>query len=572
MRTPLGLLTIAAIAISAPAAAQDAAGDWRGTLEVGPGTSLPIMVHLRRDDAGVWSGTMDSPAQGAAGIPLEGIEVLEGRLAFNVPLVAGEYAASWDEASRTWKGRWSQGGANLPLVLAVPPPPPLLPANWELPSDAEIAALIDARIAPREGQGLVVGVLGPEGSRVVARGPAGAAAFDGDTVFEIGSISKVFTALILADMAAKGEVSLDDPAEKYLPDGARMPERNGRKITLRDLSTHTSGLPRLPDNMPYADPEDPYADYTEALLLAFLAGHELERDIGEKWEYSNFGVGLLGYLLGRAAGSDYATLLRERITGPLGMADTAIALSPDQLVRFAPALDTYLRPTKPWRLPALAGAGAIRSTANDMLKFASAALEPGSPIGAAMGLALGVREATGNDRVEQALGWQVFHPEPGREILMHGGGTGGFRSHLALELSTGRAAVALANSAAEPSTSDLAVHLLAGSPVAPTPPVPPPPTPVVRSEVTLPAAELDRVAARYELVPNVVMTIARQENGLTAQLTGQPAFPIFAEAPLKFFWRVVDAEVEFTADAGGKVTGGTLTQDGRQIPLKRLEP
>jgi CubicO group peptidase (beta-lactamase class C family) len=569
---PLGkLLAVAAVAVSAPAFAQDAAGDWRGTLVVSESLSLPIVVHLRRDDAGAWSGTMDSPAQSAAGIPLDGIVAAEGRLTFKVPLVSGEYSASWDEASRTWKGRWGQGGASLPLDLSAPPPPAPLPATWELPSDAEIEALIDARIAPRAGQGLVVGVLGPEGRCVVARGPAGAAAFDGDTVFEIGSISKVFTALILADMAAKGQVSLDDPAERYLPDGARMPERNGRKITLRDLSTHTSGLPRLPDNMPYADPEDPYADYTEAHLLAFLAGHELQRDVGEKWEYSNLGVGLLGYLLGRAAGSDYAALLRERITDPLGMADTAIALSPDQQARFAPALDIYLRPTKPWRLPALAGAGAIRSTANDMLKFAAAALDPGSPIGPAMTLAVGVREATGNDRVEQALGWQVFHPEPGREIVMHGGGTGGFRSHLALEPSTGRAVVALANSAVEPSAADLATHVLVGSPVAPTPPVPPPPAAVVRSEVTLPAAELDRVAGRYQLVPNVVMTIARQENGLTAQLTGQPAFPIFAEAPLKFFWRVVNAEVEFTVDARGQVTGGTFTQDGRQIPLKRIE-
>ena len=118
MKSMATLLAIAAATLSAPALAQDAAGDWRGTLEVGPGTTLPIVVHLRRDDAGVWSGTMDSPAQGAAGIPLEGIEILEGRLAFKVPMVAGEYAASWDEASRTWKGQWSQGDESRPLDLA----------------------------------------------------------------------------------------------------------------------------------------------------------------------------------------------------------------------------------------------------------------------------------------------------------------------------------------------------------------------------------------------------------------------------------------------------------------------
>src|SRR5690606_17265741 len=186
-------------------------------------------------------------------------------------------------------------------------------------------------------------------------------------------ISKVFTALLLADMASKGEVSLDDPAEKFLPEGATIPERGGKKITLAHLSTHTSGLPRLADNMPFADPEDPYADYTEAMMLAFLAQYELTRDIGEQWEYSNLGVGLLGYLLGRAAGSDYETLLRERITGPLGMTDTAITLSAEQEARFAPGLDIYMQPARPWHLNVLAGAGGIRSTANDMLEFASAA-------------------------------------------------------------------------------------------------------------------------------------------------------------------------------------------------------
>src|SRR5690606_15911585 len=183
-----------------------------------------------------------------------------------------------------------------------PRAPEPLPANWEIPADAEIESLIAARIAPRAGQGLVLGVIEPEGRRVVAGGPQGAAGFDGDTVFEIGSISKVFTAMILADMAAKGEVSLDDPAEKFLPAGATMPSRGGRRITLADLSTHVSALPRLPDNLAYGDAADPYADYTEALLLEFLADHQLTRDIGSQAEYSNLAVGLLGYLLGRAAG------------------------------------------------------------------------------------------------------------------------------------------------------------------------------------------------------------------------------------------------------------------------------
>ena len=535
------LLAGAAMTISAPAAAQEAIGDWQGTLDAG-GQKLRLVFHVAQGPDGKLTGTIDSLDQGAFGIPLGDVVLESDRLTIAVPPVSGSYAGEWDEATQGWRGSWSQGGASLPLALAPGGPPPEaprapepLPANWEIPSSEAIEAAIAARIAPREGQGLVVGVLEPGGRRIVAEGPDGGEPFDGDTVFEIGSISKVFTALLLADMANKGEVSLDDPAEKYLPEGATMPERGGKKITLRHLSTHTSGLPRLPDNMPFGDQEDPYADYTEAMMLEFLSRHELQRDIGGQPEYSNLGVGLLGYLLGRAAGSDYTALLRERITGPLGMADTSVTLSPDQQARFAPAFDTFMRPAKPWNLPALVGAGGIRSTADDMLEFAAAALDPDSPIGPAMKTTLGVREEMGNERAEQALGWQVIHPEPGREIVMHGGGTGGFRTHLALEPSTATAVVALANSAAEPSAADLALHVLVGSPVAPTPAVPPaPPPPTVRTEAALPVTELDRIVGRYDFGDGILV-ITREGSVLSAARAGVPTLQIYAEAPLRSF-------------------------------------
>lgn len=575
MRTLGTLLTVAAMTTSAPASAQEAVGDWVGTLVVSESVSLPLVVHVRRDDAGALSGTMDSPAQGAKGLALADVEGPPGRLAFAVPQVQGRYDGTWDAAGSRWDGQWRQGGMSWPLALAAPPPPPPLPAGWSPPDDAAIETLIAERIAPRPGQGLVVGVLEPAGRRVVAGGPEGGAPFDGATLFEIGSISKVFTALILADMANKGEVALDDPAEKYLPEGARMPER-GRKITLRDLSMHISGLPRLPDNMPFADPDDPYADYTAEMMLEFLAGHELARDVGESWEYSNLGVGLLGYLLGRAAGSDYETLLRERITGPLGMADTVVVLSPAQQQRFAPGHDTYMRPAKPWQLPALVGAGGIRSTVDDMLKFAAAALDPVSPIGPAMGTALSVKRPVPDSQAEQALGWMVAHHEPGREVWMHNGGTGGYRSGLVLEPSKATAVVALANSAAEPATTDLALRVLIGAPVPPTPPVPPaPPTPAARTAVELPVAELDRVTGQYDFGSGVVFVVTRDGSALFAKREGAvsgPLLPIFAEAPLQFFWTAVDAQVRFTTDPGGAVTGAVFSQGGQELTGRRIAP
>jgi len=339
-----------------------------------------------------------------------------------------------------------------------------------LPADRKVASLIGDRIAGRDGEGIVIALLDPSGTRIVARGPARQDVLcDGSTIFEIGSLTKVFTALILADMALKGEVSLDDPAETYLPAGAHMPDYEGRKITLRDLATHMSGLPRLPGNMPFANPQDPYADYDEALLLDFLGRYRLTRAPGSRYDYSNLGFGLLGYLLGRAAHSDYATLLAQRITGPLGMHDTAIALTPEHESRFAQGHDAAMHPAAPWTFPTLTGAGAIRSTGHDMAAFARAAMDPASAIGAAMRLSTASPPALGDGRNKAGLGWVVGVAPDGQQLLFHDGGTGGFRTSIILEPESRRAVVVLANAAVEPSTPDLASHILLGAPRLPRP-------------------------------------------------------------------------------------------------------
>ena len=150
----------------------------------------------------------------------------------------------------------------------------------------------------KQAVGIVAGVIEPKGRRVVAYGHLAngdPSTLDGDTIFEIGSISKVFTSLLLADMVNRKEVSLDDPAAKYLPEHVRMPERSGKSITLLDLSTHSSGLPNVP-NLKLKDPTNPYADSVDD-LYQFLSGYELTRDPGSQFEYSNLGAGLLGHLL-----------------------------------------------------------------------------------------------------------------------------------------------------------------------------------------------------------------------------------------------------------------------------------
>src|ERR1039457_6874249 len=209
----------------------------------------------------------------------------------------------------------------------------------QVPPDPVIRAILADRIDTlHQGVGIVVGIVDGHGRRFVSYGsfslkdprPVG-----NDTVFEIGSTTKVFTSTILADMVQRGEVSLDDPVAKYLPADVKMPRRGGKQITLIDLATHTSGLPRMPSNFAPKDIDNPYADYTVANLFHFLSSYELTRDIGSKFEYSNMGVGLLGSALGNRAGMDYEALVRARVTGPLKMDNTRIALSPEMKSRLA---------------------------------------------------------------------------------------------------------------------------------------------------------------------------------------------------------------------------------------------
>ena len=227
-------------------------------------------------------------------------------------------------------------------ALAQPDPIP-----WRTPDDRAIRAILAERIdVQRQGVGVVVGVVDAKGRRIVSHGAPGKGdprPLNGDTVFEIGSMTKVFTSLLLTDMVAKGEVKLDDPVAKYLPAGAKVPERGGKQITLVDLATHTSGLPGMPSNFAPRNARNPFADYTPEQLWAFLGGHTLGREIGVFYEYSNLGAGLLGQALSHRAGQDYEVLVRTRITGPLGMKDTAVTLSPALKARLAATAWTW-----PW--------------------------------------------------------------------------------------------------------------------------------------------------------------------------------------------------------------------------------
>lgn len=443
------------------------------------------------------------------------------------------------------------------------------PPAWTVPDEAAIQAILTQRIdVEKAGVGIVVGVVDARGRRYVSHGvrhAADARPVDARTIFEIGSMTKVFTSLLLAIAVEKGEVRLDDPVEMYLPSGVKVPERGGRKITLIDLATHSSGLPRMPGNFQPADPTNPYADYTAEQLWAFLGSYALPRDIGAKYEYSNVGAGLLGQALCRRANLGFGELVHRRITGPLGMASTTDDLSPAQAARLAPGHDRALAKVHGWDIPALAGAGALHSDAQDLLTFLSAELGfTPSPLAAAMAAQRVPRRPGPAPNVQVALAWHVTALAGGREILWHNGGTGGYRTFMGFDPAAKLGVAVLTNVANEVGGDDIGFHLLSGAPLQ-TPPK-------ARTAVSLPTADLDGLVGTYAYNTQVFLTVTREGDQLFAQVTGQPKYPIYPESRDEVFWKVVDAQAKFDRGPDGKATGFTFHQAGRELKAVRTGP
>ena len=325
-------------------------------------------------------------------------------------------------------------------------------AQSTFPPDSAIRALVRARMEASHSAGVVIGLLEPDGrTRFLVEGTAGPGrTLDAESVFEIGSITKVFTGTLLAEMVQRGEVALADPVAKHLPASVRVPSRNGQEITLERLALQNSGLPRLPGNLRPASMANPYADYTVAQLYEFLNEYQLPRAPGESYEYSNLGGGLLGHVLALRAATGYEELVRQRILEPLGMTSTAITLTPALRTRLVAGHNALGDTVPPWDLPTLAGAGALRSTAVDLLRFAAAALRGQGPVPSALRMAMAPRAPAGPMTI--GLLWQrlaVNRRAAGEAstdtIVWHNGGTGGFRTFLGLSPRAGRAVVVLTN-------------------------------------------------------------------------------------------------------------------------------
>ncbi len=325
---------------------------------------------------------------------------------------------------------------------------PAAGAHAALPDDATIATELRAYVADaKQAPAVVVGVLEGGRTRIVARGlDDGAPVAPGDRVFEIGSISKVFTALLLARMVEAGEVTEDQLIGPLFP-----PEHPLREplasITLGELASHASGLPRLPKDagplLRAAFGRDPYADSTADEIFRSVAALSNE-DLGPRGEfaYSNLAVALLGQLLARRFGADYATALRRRVFEPLGLDPWPLAPLPPSDPRFVQGHRANFRPAPAWHLDAYAPAGGLQASANQLLAFTSTQIgDPPAWVRAAQRPRVGIDAAQGR---RGALGWAVSRIGP-REVWWHNGGTGGFRTHLALVPAEGIALVVLTN-------------------------------------------------------------------------------------------------------------------------------
>lgn len=378
-----------------------------------------------------------------------------------------------------------------------------------------------------------------------------------NTIYEIGSITKVFTALQLASEVSQGHLSLKTPVKSLLPEPFEIPSFQGKPIQLVHLATHTSHLPRIPkDLFNGADLQNPYAHYGSQNLQKSLANQNITAAPGGKpVSYSNFGYGLLGYALAAKNNTDYPTLLKQQLFKPLGMKSTNAG--PNQLPHEARGYNLGHDPQPRWKFDALAGAGAMRSNLTDMLTFAKFCMKPGHPtLTPVLELSLKPQVVTG--RRAQCLGWQRAADQT---TYWHNGMTYGFASYLGFNREHD-IAVCILSSGASPHITALGEHIIRNFATSKhtayrinRP----------QSKVSLSGKHLTTLTGTYQLAPKSMFTVKTRNNRMFVKLTGQPFLEVFPESATKFKYHAVKAHLEFSP---GKSL--TLYQNGRVLVAKKI--
>jgi serine-type D-Ala-D-Ala carboxypeptidase/endopeptidase len=253
-----------------------------------------------------------------------------------------------------------------------------------------------------------------------------------NTVFEIGSITKTFTAILMCELVRLRKVELNQPIRTLLDGFDKLPDW----VTPQTLATHTSGLPRIPDGMRIEDMSNPYRSIGEVELRDWVAARQVFAPNSDRMAYSNLGVGLLGLALGKAAGSNYTTALGELVTAPLGLEDTTATIPKDKCHRLAQPHGLFGRKVQFWDFDALAGCGALKSTAHDLGRYAAAVVEAMNggtgPLAEAIRMSCEVQLPGGKPFVpDVCLGWMhLKEKQTGTPVFHHDGGTGGSSSTL----------------------------------------------------------------------------------------------------------------------------------------------
>lgn len=283
---------------------------------------------------------------------------------------------------------------------------------------------------------------------------------NGNTIFEIGSITKTFTASLLAELIIHRKCQLGASLSQCLIRENHFRFHNLTAVTLEMLANHTSGLPRIPSNLfstaGSAGMEDPYQNYDSVTLFKYLDTLHPEDTPGIKFGYSNLGYGLLGTVLEKISGHTYEQILEEYICDPLKMADTRTALNRTQQKNFAQGYKLSGEPTGHWHFKALKGCGAIRSSVNDLLKYLDAHVSNNGKTDLEKSFRLCEQPTFPVENGKIGLGW--FIPEGLPDVYWHNGGTGGFSSYCAYNLDKKVAVIILSNSS--DSVDKLGVELI----------------------------------------------------------------------------------------------------------------
>ncbi len=425
-----------------------------------------------------------------------------------------------------------------------------------IPSLAQKANdLARERVEAGETPGIVVAVYQDGKTSYYAHGFADVAAQrkpDSKTLFEIGSITKTFTTTAIAQQAEEGKIKLSEPIQTKLPPDVKVPVRGDKVITYEDLATAHSGLPRMPDNFDPPDFTNPYLGYTEEKMFTFISGYSLTRDIGSQYEYSNLGMGLLGVLVARIDGKTYREVIESRILKPVGMRSTYLN-TPGRQDKNSAIGHADDKPVPAWTwndASSMQGAGGLLSNAEDMMTYLLANMTPPkNSLGRAMQDAHKAhKDIGGKYNMKIGLGWHLRN-----NIVWHNGGTGGFRTFAGFDPAKKMAVVVLTNSTV--GADDLGFHLLDESI----------PLKSIRKAIAVPAETLKTYVGVYEISPVFALTVTEENGQLFAQATNQPKFNLHAETPMKFFLKVVDAQVEFVRSEQGAIDKLILYQNGAAL-------